>query len=345
MFGISVYTGMDYTLDENLCYLEMAHSYGIKTVFTSLHIPEANEKVYLETKEILRKTKELNMQVIADVSKGFMGKFDLKAYNIHALRLDFGFSIEEVAAFTKNYPFKIQINGSTISRGYLQKLIEIGASIQNIEVSHNYYPRRDTGISYELLTERNKNFKKYGMKVMAFIPSREGKRGPIYEGLPTLECHRDINPIISAQHLIRADVDIVVFGDAFASESEIKQLREINKNVYTIPFKALDLSAGEKQILSGVHTNRMDPGNYVIRAQEARDKKTLPINKKNTTERKKYFITIDNEGYLRYEGELQIMRKDLRADNRVNVVGDASEAALLIDEIRPGDTFKLVPEK
>ncbi|SES97042.1 protein of unknown function [Natronincola peptidivorans] len=49
MLGISVYTGMDYSIEENLNYMRMAEGYGIKTVFTSLHIPEANDKVYAET--------------------------------------------------------------------------------------------------------------------------------------------------------------------------------------------------------------------------------------------------------------------------------------------------------
>lgn len=342
MLGISVYTGMEHTLEDNLNYLQMANSYGIKTIFTSLHIPEANDRVYLDTKEILQRAKDLDMKVIADISKGFINRFDLKAYNIYALRLDFGFTIEEVADFTKSYPFKIQINGSTITKGYLQELERMKANFNNIEVGHNYYPRRDTGISYQLLVERNKIFKDYGLEIMAFIPSRGGKRGPIYDGLPTLECHRDINPIVAAQHLLLGDVDTVVLGDALPLESEIKELSRLDKGILTLPFKAFSISEGEKQVLEGIHTNRMDPGEYVIRSQEARNKKTLPILKNNTTERKKYFITIDNEGYFRYEGELQIMRRDFHPDSRVNVVGDASEAALLIDLIKPGDSFKLL---
>ena len=344
MLGISIYTGMEYSLAENLNYIEMSYRYGVKTVFTSLHIPEANEGVYLETKEILRKTKELGMQVIADISKGFIDRFRLEEYNIYALRLDFGFSKEEVVAFTQNHPFKIQINGGTISKDYLRELKEMGANFDKIEVGHNYYPRRDTGISYDLLIERNKIFKEYGMQIMAFIPSRAGKRGPIYDGLPTLECHRDINSIVAAQHLLQGKVDTIIIGDAFASEKEIKELCEIDKNIYTIPYTAINISKAESQILSGVHTNRMDPGEFVIRSQEARGKKTLSILKKNTIERKKYYITIDNEGYLRYEGELQIMRKVFLPDERVNVVGDATAAALLIDMLKPGDAFKLIPE-
>ncbi|WP_192929667.1 MupG family TIM beta-alpha barrel fold protein [Alkaliphilus serpentinus] len=342
MLGISVYAGLEVSLEKNLNLLETANDYGIKTVFTSLHIPEANERVYLELKDILKRAKELDMQVIADVSKGFINKYNLKEFDIYALRLDFGFTIHEVASYTKNYPFKIQINGSTITRDYLQQLEGLKANFNNIEVGHNYYPRRDTGLSYELFLDRNKVFKDYGLRIMAFIPSRCGKRGPIYDGLPTLECHRDMDPMITAQHLLHSGVDIVVTGDAYISEEEINRLSKIRKNVYSLPFKAFNLSEGEKRILSGIHTNRMDPGEFLIRSQEARSKKNLPIIKKNTIERKKYSITIDNEGYFRYEGELQIMKKNFEADKRVNVVGDASEAAILIDLIKPGDAFALI---
>lgn len=137
MFGISIYTGMDYSLEDNLKYLENAKKYGIDTVFTSLHIPEAQERLYDETKEILKKTKELDMKIIADISKGFMEKIEIKDYNIHSLRLDFGFSVEEIADLTKNKQFKIQINASTIDEAYLKELIEKGADLENMEVGHN----------------------------------------------------------------------------------------------------------------------------------------------------------------------------------------------------------------
>lgn len=345
MLGISIYNGMDYSLEENLNYLEMAHSYGVKTIFTSLHIPEADHSVFEETKELLRLSRKLDMQVIADVSKGFIDKFDLSQYQISALRLDFGFSLEEIVAFTKNYPFKAQINGSTISREYLLQLKAMGANFENIEVGHNYYPRRDTGISYDLLIERNRVFKEFGLKVMAFVPSQSGKkRGPVYEGLPTVEAHRDINPLIAAQHLLLADVDHIIIGDALAQEEELRALREIEAGVVVIPYKPLNPTEAEQHILSGLHTNRMDPGEFVIRSQEARERKAQTIIKKKLMERKKYFITIDNEGYLRYEGELQIMKRDHLPDDRVNVVGDAAEAGLLIDLIKPGMAFRLIPE-
>ena len=36
-------------------------------------------------------------------------------------------------------------------------------------------------------------------------------------------------------------------------------------------------------------------------------------------------ITIDNEKYLRYSGEIQIMKENFEADERVNVIGHINE--------------------
>lgn len=342
MVGISLYTGMGYSLPDNLEYLERASKLGIKEVFTSLHIPEADGNAYKEAEEILRRAKQLGMRVTADISGHYMDRMDLKSCGLYALRLDYGFTLQEIAALSREAPFRIQLNASTIDGRYLEELLNNGADTDNIEVCHNYYPRRDTGISCGLLTERNRCFMEYGMKIAAFIPLQHDRRGPLHEGLPTLECHRDMKPVITAQHLLHSGVDTVYIGDAFASEEELKSIAGIKKTIYSIPVRLFEPSEAEVRILSGPHTNRMDPGEYVIRSQEARLKAHGRILKRNTVERKKYSVTIDNEGYLRYEGELQILKKELKADQRVNVVGDASEAALLIDMIKPGDSFEFI---
>ena len=340
MVGISLYTGIGYSLADNLKYLEKASVFGIKEVFTSLHIPEADSNVYREAEEILLKAKQLGMSVTADISKQYMDRIDIKKFNIHALRLDFGFTVSEIAELSKKLPYRIQLNASTVSDEYLDTLIRHGAEINNMEVCHNYYPRKDTGLAYELFMERNRCFAEHGMKIAAFIPLQRERRGPLHEGLPTLECHRDIRPIISAQHLLHSGVDTVYAGDAFASEEELKSLAAIKRSVYTIPIVLFKPSKAEIDVMSGVHTNRTDPGEYVIRSQEARLKKHDKILRCNTVQRKRYSVTIDNEGYLRYEGELQILKRELQPDERVNVVGDASEAELLIELIKPGEAFE-----
>jgi len=342
MVGISLYTGIGYSLADNLQYLEKAYSLGVKEAFTSLHIPEADCNVYKEAEEILLKAKQLGIAVTADISKHYMDRLDIKKYDIYALRLDFGFSASEIASMSRKLPFRIQLNASTVSEQYLDELIQNGAEMSNMEVCHNYYPRNNTGISYGLMMERNRCFLEHGLRIAAFIPLQHERRGPLHEGLPTLECHRSLRPVISAQHLLHSGIDTVYIGDAFASDAELKSIAGLKRDVYTIPVKLIGPSSEELRILSGVHTNRMDPGEHVIRSQEARLKKLGRIKSNNTDQRKRYSVTIDNEGYLRYEGELQILKTELQADDRVNVVGDASEAGLVIEMIKPGEAFEFV---
>ena len=63
----------------------------------------------------------------------------------------------------------------------------------------------------------------------------------------------------------------------------------------------------------------------------------------NCIKRIRGVITMDNETYGRYSGELQIIRADLKADSRVNVIGRVSENALtLMDCVKGSQKFMLV---
>lgn len=51
---------------------------------------------------------------------------------------------------------------------------------------------------------------------------------------------------------------------------------------------------------------------------------------------------MDNEGYGRYSGEVQLVREDLPADSRVNVVGQVWDSHLLLaDCVANGGRFAL----
>jgi len=343
MIGISVYAGLDKTLEENIAYLNEANNYGIKNLFTSFHIPEAQRSFKEDAERLLKEASGLGMKVIADISKGYFKEIDIDKYNIESLRLDFGFDLKEIAEMTFKYDYNITLNASTLTRENIETIIKHGGDLNKVDACHNFYPRRDTGISEELLISRNKVFKEYGIKAMAFIPSLTGRRGPVYEGLPTLEKHRNVNPIISAQHLLRLENDMIFVGDSRASKQELTNLGKIEKDIMLIPIRLKNgIKDVEKELLKKTHTNRTDPGEYVIRSQEARSLKDGSIRPSNTHSREKYCVTIDNERYKRYEGELQILKKSLPEDERVNVVADASASKLLIDILEPGEKFAFI---
>jgi len=52
-------------------------------------------------------------------------------------------------------------------------------------------------------------------------------------------------------------------------------------------------------------------------------------------------VTIDNEGFNRYSGELQIILKDMPSDPRINVVGEVCEDEyVLVKQITSGRKFR-----
>lgn len=140
--------------------------------------------------------KKMNMKIIADISpKGFeylqikdMDLNKIKNIGIDVLRLDFGFTEEQIAKFTNNnLGINIELNASTMTKDFLNKLNKYNVNYKNVQACHNYYPRKDTGISESLFLKKNSMLKEIGVEISAFVPSLVGKRGPIYEGLPTIE--------------------------------------------------------------------------------------------------------------------------------------------------------------
>jgi hypothetical protein len=354
--GISVYMGLGYTLEQNMEYIENAKKHGFENIFTSLHIPEADYKKSIdEFKRMVDFAKKLGMKVTADISprtfkylgadmNDFKVLYDMGLYGI---RVDFGFSPEEIAQFTRNpYGMKIEINASTVTQRFLNEFEKHKPDFGNFQACHNYYPRQNTGISIETCISKDRLLKKYDILISAFIPSLTNKRGPIYEGLPTLERHRYMQPQIAAKHLFALGIDNVVFGDSIPSNEEIASVGSIDEDVLELRVDTYTSSEIEKGIMfKNVHQNRPDPAEDVIRSTASRE--SLPpgtrIEPCNNIERNIGDITIDNSGYLRYCGELEICKKKLSPDKRINVAGKViDEEMFLLDYIGEETKFKLV---
>ena len=63
----------------------------------------------------------------------------------------------------------------------------------------------------------------------------------------------------------------------------------------------------------------------------------------NTTERLVGSVTIDNERYGRYQGEMQIAKRNLPMDEKVNVVGRVIDEDLsLLKYIKSGQGFSII---
>jgi len=343
--GYSVYPS---TWSENKKQLSSLYMEG-SAVFTSLHIMEEMNSSYVkQVEDMMEFLKSIGYKVIADVSKRTLEIFKEESLStlaarldIDILRIDYGFTDEEMLEAAKNTP--ICLNASTITEKQAKFLKETGYEFYAM---HNFYPRPETGIDEMQFMERNRMLQNYGINVMAFIPGKEKLRGPIYEGLPTLEKHRNVSPYLAFVEMKnKYKVQEIFVGDGILSEEEAKYIIVLLKEaVYTIPVR-LEM---KKNILGQVYTVRIDSPIEIIRIQESREYATPGevIKAHNTMKRDRGSITLDNEKYKRYSGEVQIVRCDFKEDARVNVIGKVNDAYLdLLDLIPNGGKIILVEDK
>jgi len=351
--GISAYVGMGTPLATIHRYLELAKTYGYTRLFTSLQIPEADAAGMVnDFRKFAAQAVELGYSITADISPRACEMLgakltdfsSLKKLGLSAIRLDDGFSPEQIAALSVTSGLDIEINASTITPSILQQICTAKTDVSRIRACHNYYPRPETGLSFALFAERCQLLRDYKIPVLAFIPSRSCPRGPIFAGLPTLEKHRLGSPQLAAKELLASRlVDGVLFGDPLAAEAELVAVASLDPRYIELQvIVEADTSAAEREILFALHTNRTDPGEWVIRSQEARRLCRTAIAARTSRPRKIGAITIDNQDYLRYMGEMQVVRSPMPADPRVNVAAHIiPEELFLLDYIRPGGAFRL----
>lgn len=347
MLGMSVY------LSENLenisVFLDKIIENDIKTIFTSLHIPEYDSKNALSKMEFIsNKIKNRNIDLIVDISINTLNIFDLnieemilllKSYGIKNVRVDYGFSIKDIKNISGH--FNIILNASTIDDKYCDSLKNEGINLENLTVCHNFYPRPETGLSDKFFIKKNNYFRAKGFKIQVFIPG-ENKRGPIFEGLPTLEKHRKYSPFEAYLDFVKNyDIDQIFVGDVGLSDNSIKRILKFeNENLIELKLEFLIKPDNYlDKIFWDVHQNRLDYSELVVRSTKSREEIREKISPQNTIERIAGSITIDNEKYLRYNGEIQITIVDLNKDDRVNVIGkivdeDVKLLKYIIDDVK-----------
>lgn len=351
--GISAYVGMGTSQEAIHCYLELAKTYGYTRLFTSLQIPEADAAGLVnDFRKFAAQAVKLGYSITADISPracamlgNNLSDFSaLKKLGLAAIRLDDGFSPEQIAALSVTSGLDIEINASTITPVTLAQIYAAKAEVSRIRACHNYYPRPETGLSFALFAERCRLLRDYKIPVFAFLPSRKCPRGPIFAGLPTLEKHRTVSSKLAAKELLASRlVDGIFFGDPLAAEEELASVASLDSSYIELQvIVEADTSAVEREILFAPHTNRTDPGEWVIRSQEARSICQAAIPARTNKPRRTGAVTIDNEDYLRYMGEMQLVRSPMPADPRVNVVAHIiPEELFLLDYITPGGSFRL----
>ena len=350
-YGFSIYFGLDNKKEENIKLLEEAYKLGFTRIFTSFHIPEANYSILkTEAREFFKLAENYNMDIITDISPSTFKFLDLEHMDLKGLcdmgvrtiRVDFGYTEEEISEMSKNsYGIKIQLNASTITKEFFENLDRYCPNYKNVDALHNFYPRVGTGISEECMIEKNTILNKRGIKASAFVQSNNRKRGPLYEGLPSLEDHRNLEVREAANHLFALGNKSVFIGDSLPSKEELRDLSSLNPEGVELFIELKECDNVTLRLLSETYTQRIDEARDAIRASESRlllkgDK----IGALNTVDKNYGDVIIDNENYMRYMGELQILKVSQKADYRTNVVASVLQKHFyLLKYIKGGKKF------
>ncbi|MGG0727436.1 DUF871 domain-containing protein [Bacillus paramycoides] len=328
MIGVSIYLSKE-RVEKQEEWLEIAQKNGFSSIFTSLHIPEDDPNTYKELIQILGKQAlKYEMELMVDVSPKSLHHLgityenveELVGWGITGLRMDYGIAPKEIACVS--HKMKVALNASTITESFWKELMAENIRVDRVEAWHNFYPRPETGLAKSFLQKQNKYLHECGIKTMAFIPGDGEKRGPLYEGLPTLEKHRHMRPLEAYLELVQeCDVDKVLIGDISGSLESVQEIASASGGIIPVRYQSFMNDSDAVQLIERVRTNRLDPARDVIRSVESREENNVVLQPVNTILRKRGSITIDNELYGRYAGEMQIVINDLPADKKVNVVG------------------------
>ena len=351
--GISIYSGLGNSFEENMQLLNLAASYNIKRIFTSCHVPETNfAEFQKQFYQLMKIAAQNDMEVISDISPATLSllglkKLDLSLFRkkgIKRLRIDYGYDSRFISDLSRNmHEINIELNASTITPEILNELAAQNADFSHIDALHNFYPRPGTGLSAEFFSRQTNFLHKNNISVGAFVPSSNRPRPPLKKGLPTLEEHRDMPFDLACRHLCAFGADSVFIGDSLPDVYEIQSLSRLQSDTVIIKAELFTENNYIKTLLQQGFTARTDEARDAVRTQESRRIfHDVSIEKANNIARQPGMITLDNNGYMRYKGELQIIKNPQPADEKVNVIGQIiPDEMFMLRYITPGRKFML----
>ncbi len=372
--GISLYLSEPEA--DSFARLGRSRDRGVTAAFTSLHIPEEEglERQPRRLRRMAEEARDTGISLVADISPvtlrrlGLPGDDDAKrvialsAWGLGGVRFDDGFTMETVAAVS--HEMRVQLNASTITQADLEDLHRNGADFSRVEALHNFYPRRDTGLSLATFGWMNARLRGEGLRIGAFAPGDGALRGPLFEGLPTCEDHRGADPVASAVALWRGPApsqgaDAVYVGDIDLAAGTWDRWQILAQGSVPVRWEVQARDPLEREVAdllsSQSATNRPDAAERVIRLRDFRPAigQPSPLSPSGRSMRKdtpgagqarpRGAVTVDNAGYGRYAGEVQIALVDLPADPRVTVIGQVLETdKALLGHIPGGGRLRLI---
>lgn len=360
-FSVAVYPAIPFDEDKIKSYIQKAKRFGCTEIFSSAHLPELsfedqldclNKLACIVKQEQLLLTVDLGGKILYDILQQDEWKQKIKNMHIDFLRLDYGYEPSLMIQISQ----ELQIlgfvwNASIMSQQEVKEHWQAIHHIPDVQIRacHNFYPRIETGLDAIFVQQQYAFFQEFDIPVTTCIASATHPRGPLHEGLPTIENHRYLTMEQSFLQLWKGHAsDAVLIGDEFMSDEEFQTIDKLLKHV------ALDLhihlyeditTQEENLLMNRIHHIRYDSNSLLLRSQSSRQMaefaEAIPI--RETKPRKAYTVTMDNELYERYSGEVQIILSDLPADERVNVLGIIDEQdRWKLDYYQEGFDYQLI---
>ena len=357
--GISVYPEHT-TKEKAYAYMRLAGSLGYKRVFTCfLSVTESREETIKSFKEFCDVAHEAGMLVSADTNPGVFEKMGATPYDLSVfkeigldiIRLDGHFGETEDIAITHN-PYGIMIEYNASGTIGLENMLRCGADADNMCFCSNFFPQRHTGMGLDRYIELTGRYKAAGMRIASFVSSQEENTfgpWPVYDGLPTLEMHRDLPIDLQARHLhaINLCQDILI-GNCFASEEELNALAETDFSKINVRMNPVEgLTDTEKEIIAWTkHQHRDDCNDLIIRSSWPRvvfKGRSIPVRAREDEYAHRGDVLIVNDNLEHYRGELWIALKDIKLSDQYNLVGRIpEEEQILLDWIKPRFAFGIL---
>ncbi len=311
--------------------------------FTSAHVPEEADAVH-QFGDLVRELKDAGYRVMCDIDDKTPALFGLKdeeaflkAFDLDWLRLDDGYSQEELLNMVRKLP--VALNASTIPETRKRELLAVNPDILFV---HNFYPKEDTGLDMEAFQSFSAGVPAENLVV--FIPGDSELRGPLFEGLPTLEEDRNEPPYVSFVRFQEMGIPQVLVGDPGLYQQQRAWIEQAQQGVYPIPCELW--GKGSEKLYDVPFTIRLDSPHVLRRLQESRayGKSGNPILQDHAgMPRQRGDICQDNERFGRYSGEVTLINGELPARDRINTIGKVDSRYLkLLDYIPSGATIMLV---
>ncbi len=382
--GLSLYPEQE-KMEDIERYLGTAAKYGFDKIFTSLFsVKGTKEEVIGYFKNLTQIAHKYGFEVSGDANFVFLKEMgaspeDLSVFQemgIDTIRMDMAYNDERDVAMINNQQ-GIRIEMSAAFLDIIENALRQGADRGNMTVCHNFYPQRYTAPSLEAIDAINEQCSSLGLKTAIFISSQEkGTHGPwpISDGLPTIEDHRSLPVQVQLKHCIALkNIDEVLFGNAYASEEEMKALKEVMDQAYIHVEERTDFGAFSNLLPHGdvvrvplhvcmdenvtdlereiafdypVHCDMGDCLNYVLRSRMTRmiyKKQSIPYRESGKISFTLGDVVIVNDNCAAYRGEIQIVMKEMEADGQRNLIGRVvDEELMLLKHFGANDIFTFV---